>query len=91
VALAEAHGMTAELQSWGFTLVQAANLHLMQAYPHCGYFEQPYPYEAHEFAADQVIRTDREGFVRLPDKPGLGIGMDWDAVVAKTILGFEAQ
>lgn len=91
VALAEAHGVTAELQSWGFTLIQATNLHLMLAYPQCGYFEQPYPYEAHEFAADHVIRTDREGNVRLPEKPGLGIGMDWDAVEAKTLLGFEAK
>jgi len=29
--------------------------------------------------------------VRLPEKPGLGIGMEWDAVEAKTLLGFEAK
>ncbi|MFO0997368.1 MAG: mandelate racemase/muconate lactonizing enzyme family protein [Alphaproteobacteria bacterium] len=91
IALADAHGVPAELQSWGFTLIQATNLHLMLAHPHCNYFEQPYPYEAHDFAADHVIRTDSDGLVRLPDAPGLAIGMDWQAVEAKTLLTFEVS
>ena len=43
MALAEAHGMTVEIQCWGYTLTQAANLHVMLAYQNCTYFEQPVP------------------------------------------------
>ncbi len=41
--LAESWGLRVELQSWGYTLIQAANLHLGLAYEHTGYFEFPVP------------------------------------------------
>ena len=37
------HGMNVEVQCWGYTLTQAANLHVMLAYRNCTYFEQPVP------------------------------------------------
>ena len=49
---------TCELQCWGYTLTQAANLHVMLAYGNCTYFEQPAPYPAFEYGTDDVIRTD---------------------------------
>ena len=33
MGLAEAYGMNVEIQCWGYTLTQAANLHVMLAYP----------------------------------------------------------
>jgi L-alanine-DL-glutamate epimerase-like enolase superfamily enzyme len=85
MALAEAHNTTCELQCWGYTLTQAANLHVMLAHANCRYFEQPAPYPAFEYGALDVIRPDAEGNVRVPDAPGLGIGIDWPAVEAATI------
>ncbi len=85
MALAEAHNTTCELQCWGYTLTQAANLHVMLAHTNCRYFEQPAPYPAFEYGALDVIRPDAEGNVRVPDAPGLGIGIDWPAVEAATI------
>ena len=38
MALAEAHNTSCELQCWGYTLTQAANLHLMLAYTNCTLF-----------------------------------------------------
>ena len=73
-----AHGKTCEVQSWGYTLTQAANLHFMLAHPNCTYFEQGTPLEKYEFGARQVIRPDAGGLVRPSDLPGLGIEMDWD-------------
>ena len=73
-----AHGKGCEVQSWGYTLTQAANLHFMLAHPHCTYFEQAAPFEKYEFGARQVIRPDAKGFVRPSDLPGLGVEMDWD-------------
>lgn len=78
MGMTRAHGKKCEIQSWGYTLTQAANLHLMLAYDNCDYLEQAAPYEKYEFAAKQVIRPDSNGFVHPSDLPGLGIDMDWD-------------
>lgn len=80
MAISRAHGMKCEVQSWGYTLTQAANLHLMLAHPNCDFFEQAAPFEKYEFGARQVIRPDAEGFVRPSPLPGLGVEMDWAAV-----------
>ena len=89
MAVAEARSMNVEIQSWGYTLTQAANLQLMLAHRNCAYFEQPMPYEALEFGALDVIRTDAEGYVHAPDGPGLGIRTDWEAVEAAAFLTYE--
>ena len=91
MGLAEANGMTVEVQCWGYTLTQAANLHVMLAFKNCTYFEQPVPYPAFEYGATNVIRTDKEGYVHAPDGPGLGIGIDWAAVKKAAILQFEVK
>ena len=80
MGIAEANAMTVELQSWGYTLSQAANLHLMLAYNNSTYFEQAVPVEPLEFGALTVIRTDKEGYVHAPEGNGLGIEMDWTLI-----------
>lgn len=74
------YGKACEVQSWGYTLTQAANLHFMLAHPNCTLFEQAAPFEKYEFGARQVIRPDTDGLVRPSDLPGLGVEMDWDRV-----------
>jgi L-alanine-DL-glutamate epimerase-like enolase superfamily enzyme len=88
MALAEAHNTSCELQCWGYTLTQAANLHVMQASTNCGWFEQPAPYEAFEYGSLDVIRPDAQGMVRVPDGAGLGVRIDWPAIERATILGY---
>ncbi|MBM3540642.1 MAG: hypothetical protein FJX51_01220 [Alphaproteobacteria bacterium] len=89
VKLAERHGLMAELQSWGYTPVQAANLHVMLGLGRTKYFEQPFPYPALEYGALDPIRTDRDGLVHAPDGPGLGIRMDWDAIERAALARFD--
>jgi len=89
MALAEAAGVTCELQCWGYTLQQAANLHVMLAYPNCTFFEQPVPYPAFEFGMVDTIRPDHDGYVHAPSGPGLGVQVDWDAVASATFLAYE--
>jgi L-alanine-DL-glutamate epimerase-like enolase superfamily enzyme len=91
MGLAEASGMNVEIQCWGYTLTQAANLHVMLAFRNCTYFEQPVPYAAFEFGANDVIRTDKEGYVHAPQGAGLGIGIDREAIRKATILTFEVR
>lgn len=90
LALAEAGGMTCELQCWAYTLQQAANLHLMCALPNCTYFEQPVPYDAFEYGVMNVIRTHPDGYVYAPQGPGLGIALDGEAIEAATIFKLES-
>ncbi len=80
MALADAHGRKGEIQSWGYTLTQAANLHLMLAHANCDRFEQATPAEKYEFGARQVVRPDADGLVRPSGLPGLGVEMDRDAI-----------
>jgi L-alanine-DL-glutamate epimerase-like enolase superfamily enzyme len=89
MALAEARAMTVELQCWGYTLTQAANLHLMLARPNCTYFEQPVPYLPFEHGCTNPIRTDTDGYVHAPVGPGLGVDLDWQVIEADAILTYE--
>jgi L-alanine-DL-glutamate epimerase-like enolase superfamily enzyme len=89
MGLAEAHGMNVEVQSWGYTLTQAANLHVMLSHRNCRFFEQPVPYPAFEYGSLDVIRTDADGFVTVPPGPGLGVRIDWEAMEKAAILTYE--
>lgn len=80
MAMTAAHNRKCEVQSWGYTLTQAANLHLMLAYSNCDYFEQAAPFEKYEVGSKQVIRPDADGCVSVSGLPGLGIEMDWAAL-----------
>jgi len=91
MGLAEAYGMDVEIQCWGYTLTQAANLQIMLAYRNCRYFEQPAPYEAFEYGSLDVIRTQKDGCVHAPPGNGLGIGVDWAAIERAAILRYEIR
>jgi len=66
-----------EIQSWGHSLAQAANLHLMLANERTQYFEAAMPKEAFEFGMKNGNLLD-QGRVVAPQRPGLGIEVDWD-------------
>lgn len=73
-------GVPMELQSWGHSLAQAANLHLVLASEGTRYFEAPTPREAFEFGMTNGNLFER-GRVVAPKGPGLGIDVDWDGLV----------
>ncbi len=75
--IAEEGELTIDLQSWGHTLAQVANLHLMLANDHTEYFEAAMPKEAFEFG---MLNGNllKNGKVVAPDKPGIGIEVNWD-------------
>jgi L-alanine-DL-glutamate epimerase-like enolase superfamily enzyme len=66
-----------DIQSWGHSLGQAANLHLMLANDRTPYFEAPMPKEAYEFGMTNGNLLER-GRAVPPERPGLGIEVDWD-------------
>jgi L-alanine-DL-glutamate epimerase-like enolase superfamily enzyme len=91
MALAEAAGVNCEVMSWGYTLISAANLHVMLSVSNCTYFEQAVPYEAYEYGMVDTIRTGPDGHVSAPKGPGLGVQVDWRAMDAATILKFSSS
>ncbi|MFP6616374.1 MAG: enolase C-terminal domain-like protein [Candidatus Hydrogenedentota bacterium] len=72
-------GLPVEIQSWGHSLAQAANLHLMLANERTRYFEAPMPKEAFEFGMKNGSVLNR-GRVVAPIGPGLGVNVDWDTL-----------
>ncbi|MGI9328996.1 MAG: enolase C-terminal domain-like protein [Pseudomonadales bacterium] len=70
-------GMSIEFQSWGHSLTQVVNLHMMLANERTRYFEAPMPKEAFEFGMKNGNLLD-QGRTVAPEEPGLGIEVDWD-------------
>ena len=69
--------MPIDIQSWGHTLAQVVNLHLMLANERTRYFEAPMPKDVFEFAMTNgnLLNNSR---VVAPIEPGLGMNVDWD-------------
>ena len=70
-------GLTIDIQSWGHSLAQAANLHLMLANERTRYFEAPMPREVFEFGMTNGNLLE-QGRAVAPEGRGLGISVDWD-------------
>jgi L-alanine-DL-glutamate epimerase-like enolase superfamily enzyme len=81
-------GMPIEIQSWGHSLTQVADLHLMLANERTRYFEAPMPKEAFEFGMKNGNLLDR-GRVLAPNGPGLGINVDWDSLATADFYVFS--
>lgn len=84
--------LTIDIQSWGHSLAQATNLHLMLTNERTRYFEAPMPKEAFEFGMRNGDLMNGERVV-APDGPGLGIEVDWDRLATAdfhvhSVLGF---
>lgn len=77
--IANAADLPVEIQSWGYSLSQAANLHLMLSNERTRYFEAPMPKTAFEFGMKNGNLLSG-GDVVAPDGPGLGIEVDWDSL-----------
>jgi len=91
MALARAHGMKTELQSYGYPLSQAVNLHLMLGVAGCSYFEHPVPFEHFEYGCFNPIRIEADGCVRAPDGPGLGLDIDWKQIEDDALLVIDTE
>ena len=83
--LSAAGGLDCEIMSWGYTLVSVANLHVMLSSDNCTYYEQPLPYNNFEFGMKDVLRTNKDGYIHAPTKPGLGMEIDWEKMNEKII------
>lgn len=72
--------LSIDVQSWGHTLAQISNLHLMIANERSEYFEVSMPKQAFEFAMKNSYML-KNGKAVAPEGPGLGIEVDWDLIM----------
>ena len=91
MALTQAAGVNCEIMSWGYSLNSCANLHVMLAPDHCTFYEHSVPQQPYEYGMHDVIRSDSEGYVQAPTKPGLGLEVDWEAMEAATFHQFTIE
>ena len=83
-ALAEAFGMRCEIHSFGYALAQVANLQVMCAVKNCRYFEYPMPLNGYDQGMLDCLTLNADGEVEVPQKPGLGLEVDWERMEAMT-------
>ena len=74
-AVARAFGLDVELCSYGTTLTQVTDLHLILGLGLGHYYEQPFPTEPWEFGTTTPVDV-RDGVARAPQGPGLGMELD---------------
>ncbi len=83
--ISEAYNLRFSPHTWTNGLGLAANLQLIAATPNCPYCEFPYEEPAwipehRDFMLTEPILPDAEGYITAPDKPGLGVEVNPEAV-----------
>ena len=79
--IANAADLPVDVQSWGHSLGQAVNLHLMLANRRTQYFEAPMPQQVFEFGMKNG-KLIVDGVAVSPAGPGLGVEADWNRLPA---------
>lgn len=79
-SIAQMFDLPVDLQSWGHPLIEAANLHSALGFTDSEFFEIAVPRDPYELGVTAPLRIDASGNVRANNLPGLGVGLDWDAV-----------
>jgi L-alanine-DL-glutamate epimerase-like enolase superfamily enzyme len=87
-ALARAAGLDVELCSYGTSVTQAIDLHLILGLGLGGFFEQPFPVDPWTFGTRTPVVVEN-GTARAPDGPGLGLELDRDAIDDATLATFR--
>jgi L-alanine-DL-glutamate epimerase-like enolase superfamily enzyme len=78
--LAEAFGMNCEIHCTLMGPMDIANLHVSCAISNCEFFELHMPEKIFQFPMKEPYPIDDHGRIHVPEGPGLGIQIDWDAV-----------
>lgn len=78
--LAEAFGMNCEIHTTTMAYMDIANLHVSCAIRNCDYFELFVPEENFRFPMKGALPIDEKGIIHVPEKPGIGVEIDWDLV-----------
>ncbi len=83
--LAEAHGLRCEVHCTTMGFMDMANLHVSCAIRNCEYFELLVPEEPFRFPMKTPYPIDSKGMAHVPQNPGIGVELDWDAIERSSV------
>ena len=88
--LAEARNKPCIIHTWGDGLIMHPSLQLAAAMTNCPYFEMPderpaWAYDVRDFFLENPVQVDADGYVQVPQEPGLGYKLDWDKIERFTV------
>lgn len=78
--LADSFSIQCELHTTIYHPLELANLHCACAMKNCEFFEFLWPMEAFEFGLSERLYIDKQGYLHVPQNPGLGIDFDWEFI-----------
>jgi L-alanine-DL-glutamate epimerase-like enolase superfamily enzyme len=82
--ICEAFGINLEVHHAGSPLMNWANLACECAIKNTEFFEVMVPLAAFDAGLQQYANIDKDGFVHVSEKPGIGAELDWDYINAHT-------
>jgi L-alanine-DL-glutamate epimerase-like enolase superfamily enzyme len=82
--------------TWSNGIGLGANLHLAAATPNCPWFEFPidppaWSVQARDFMLVHPYHVDEDGAIAVPDRPGLGLELDQEAIRTHTVERWESD
>lgn len=78
--LAESFGINCEIHTTTMNYMDLVNLHVSCAIRNCEYFEYFVPEDDFKFPMKDLLPIDSEGFIHVPNNPGIGAELDWDLI-----------
>jgi len=77
--MCDAFGVQCELHHGLVPTGDVANLHVQCAIKNCAFYEMRWP-DFRRFALKEYPELDDEGYLHIPQKPGLGVEIDWESL-----------
>jgi L-alanine-DL-glutamate epimerase-like enolase superfamily enzyme len=78
--MAEAFGLNCEIHTTTMNFMDLVNLHVSCAIRNCEYYEYFVPEE--NFTLPMLGKLPiKDGYITVPDKPGIGAELDWDTIL----------
>ncbi len=90
-AIAQLFDLPVDLQSWGHTLIEAANLHAALGFTDSEFFEIAVPRDPYELGVTSPIRIDGQGNVNSNNLPGLGVVLDWEIIKDAAVVHHDVS
>ena len=84
-SLCESMGVQVASHHGASPVMNFANLHVLAGATSADMIEVLVPEEGYDFALKAYLAPAADGYIEVPDSPGLGVEIDWDYVAAHAV------
>ena len=85
--LCEAMGIKVASHHAASPLMNWANLHVLCGASNADWMEVLVPEVGYDFGLQRYLAPDADGYLTVPQEPGIGVALDWDYIRAHTVPG----